>query len=271
VTVFSLPFGAGSILIDLGRIDRVLNLLWFGRFQSPLLWDVTAVTLYLMSSVFFFYIAMIPDIALCRDRLTEAAPWRKTMYRVLALGWRGTSEEHRRLEKLMGGMAIFLTLLVVTVHTVVSWIFGMTIQPGWHTAVIGPYFLLGAIFSGVAAVAVVAALLRKALHLQEYITPRHFHYIGQFLVALTLGWFYFTFAEYITTIYGQEPAHMRVFLSKLLEEFSWPFALMFLLCFVIHCRSWPSGGCARSRVWSSRASRSTSACGWSGGRSSSLR
>lgn len=233
VTVFSLPFGAGSILIDLGRIDRVLNLLWFGRFQSPLLWDVTAVTLYLMSSVFFFYIAMVPDIALCRDRLTDVAPWRKTMYRVLALGWRGAPEEQRRLEKLMGGMAIFLTLLVVTVHTVVSWIFGMTIQPGWHTAVIGPYFLLGAIFSGVAAVAVVAALLRKALNLQEYITPKHFNYVGQFLVALTLGWFYFTFAEYITTIYGQEPAHMRVFLAKLLEEFSGPFALMFLLCFVV--------------------------------------
>lgn len=233
VTVFSLPFGAGSILIDLGRIDRVLNLLWFGRFQSPLLWDVTAVTLYLMSSVFFFYIAMVPDIALCRDRLTDVAPWRKTMYRVLALGWRGAPEEHRRLEKLMGGMAIFLTLLVVTVHTVVSWIFGMTIQPGWHTAVIGPYFLLGAIFSGVAAVAVVAALLRKVLRLEEFITPKHFNYVGQFLVALTLGWFYFTFAEYITTIYGQEPAHMRVFLAKLLEEFSGPFALMFLLCFVI--------------------------------------
>src|SRR5512138_2225559 len=69
VTVFSLPFGAGNILIDLGRIDRVFNILIFGRFQSPLLWDVTAVTLYLMSSVFFFYIALIPDIALCRDRL----------------------------------------------------------------------------------------------------------------------------------------------------------------------------------------------------------
>jgi Ni/Fe-hydrogenase subunit HybB-like protein len=233
VTVFSLPFGAGSILIDLGRIDRVFNLLFFGRFQSPLLWDVTAVTLYLMSSVFFFYIAMIPDVALCRDRLTDVAPWRKRVYQVLALGWRGTPEEHRRLEKLLSGMSIFLTLLVVTVHTVVSWIFGMTIQPGWHTAVIGPYFLLGAIFSGVAAVAIVAALLRKAYHLQEYITPKHFNYIGQFLVALTLAWFYFTFAEYITTIYGQEPAHMNVFFAKLLEEFNLPFVLMFLLCFVV--------------------------------------
>ena len=233
VTVFSLPFGAGNILIDLGRIDRVFNMLFFGRFQSPLLWDVTAVTLYLMSSVFFFYIAMLPDIALCRDRLTDVAPWRKTMYRVLALGWRGTPREHERLEKLMGGMAIFLTLLVVTVHTVVSWIFGMTIQPGWHTAVIGPYFLLGAIFSGVAAVAIVAALLRKVYRLEEYITPKHFNYIGQFLVALTLAWFYFTVAEYVTTIYGQEPAHMNVFLAKLLEEFSPQFALMFLLCFVI--------------------------------------
>ncbi len=233
VTVFSLPFGGGSILIDLGRLDRALNIVAYGRYQSPLLWDVTAITLYLMSSIFFFHIAMVPDIALCRDRLTDVAPWRRWLYRVLALGWKGTAEERRRLEVVMGWMAIFLTLLVVTVHTVVSWIFGMTIQPGWHTAIIGPYFLVGAIFSGVAAVAIIAALLRQFMHWEEYLTQKHFNYLGQFLCGLTLVWFYFTFAEYITTIYGQEPAHMDVFVAKLLQEFSLPFALMFLLCFVI--------------------------------------
>ncbi|MEW6383545.1 MAG: NrfD/PsrC family molybdoenzyme membrane anchor subunit, partial [Pseudomonadota bacterium] len=216
LTVFSLPFGAASVLIDMGRPERILNVFIYGRFQSAILWDLTAIGTYLLSSVFFFYLAMIPDIATARDRLDaeRSTPFRKRLYSALALGWQGRPEQWRRLHVVMGGMAIFLTLLVVTVHTVVSWIFGMTVQPGWHTAIIGPYFLLGAIFSGVAAVAIVAALLRKVFHLEEYLTPKHFDYLGKFLVALTLAWFYFTFAEFLTEFYGFEPAQMSVFFAK---------------------------------------------------------
>ncbi len=233
VTVFSLPFGAGSILIDLGRIDRVGQVLLHARFQSPILWDVTAVSTYLISSVIFFYLALIPDIAMLRDRYPHAAAWRRRLYEVLALGWKGTAEQNHRLEGIMGWFAIYLSLLVVTVHTVVSWIFGMTIVPGWHSAIIGPYFLVGAIYSGVAAVGVVAAVLRRVLGLAKYITPRHFNYLGQFLAALAIAWFYFTFAEVLTTIYGSEPAHMAVFFAKFREEFSWAFFAMFFLCFLL--------------------------------------
>jgi len=233
VTVFSLPFGAGSILIDLGRIDRMWQVLLHARFQSPILWDVAAVSTYMISSVIFFYIALIPDIATLRDRYPHAPAWRRQLYRVLALGWRGTEAQHRRLERIMSWFAIFLTLLVVIVHTVVSWIFGMTIVPGWHSAIIGPYFLVGAIFSGVAAVGVVAAVLRRVLGLQRYITPRHFNYLGLMLVALAIAWFYFTFAEVLTTIYGSEPVHMAVFWAKFREEFSWVFFAMFFFCFLL--------------------------------------
>jgi molybdopterin-containing oxidoreductase family membrane subunit len=233
VTVFSLPFGVGSILIDLGRIDRLFNVIRYARFQSPMLWDVTAVSAYLTSSVIFFYIAMIPDIALLRDRYPEAPAWRRRLYQILALGWRGTPAQFHKLERIMGVFAIFLTLLVVTVHTVVSWIFGMTIVPGWHTAIIGPYFLVGAIFSGVAAVAIVAAFLRQLLGLQKYITAKHFNYLGQFLTALTLAWIYFTFAEFLTTAYGGEPAHMAVFWAKFREEFSLPLFAMLFFCAVL--------------------------------------
>jgi Ni/Fe-hydrogenase subunit HybB-like protein len=233
VTVFSLPFGAGSILIDQGRIDRIWQVLLHGRFQSPILWDVTAVSAYLISSVVFFYIAMIPDIAMLRDSYPHAPAWRRRLYRVLAVGWQGTEAQYHWLERIMGWFAIFLALLVVTVHTVVSWIFGLTIVPGWHSAIIGPYFLVGAIFSGVAAVSVVAALLRWVLGLQRYIKPQHFNYLGQFLVALAIAWFYFTFAEVLTTIYGAEPSHMAVFWAKFQEEFSWAFFAMFFFCFLL--------------------------------------
>jgi molybdopterin-containing oxidoreductase family membrane subunit len=233
VTVFSLPFGAGSILLDLGRIDRVFNVVRYARFQSPILWDVTAVSVYMLSSVIFFYVAMIPDIAVLRDRYPEAPAWRRWLYRTLALGWKGTPAEFHRLEKIMGWFAIYLSLLVIMVHTVVSWIFGMTIVPGWHSAIIGPYFLVGAIFCGVAAVAIVAAILRWLLGLQKYITAKHFNYLGQFLVALTLAWFYFTFAEFLTTAYGGEPAHMAVFWAKFRDEFSLAIFAMFFFCFML--------------------------------------
>lgn len=233
VTVFSLPFGVGSLMIDMGRPDRFLNVIKHPQIQSPIIWDVCCVSTYLLSSCIYFYLALIPDIALCRDNLPHASRPRQMLYRILALGWKGTERQRERLEKIIGGMSIFLALLVVTVHTVVSWVFGMTVQPGWHTTIIGPYFLVGAIFSGVATVAIVMAILRKVLHLEVYLRKAHFDNIGVFLLCLTLLWFYFTFAEYITTIYGGEPSHMRVLLSKFSGDFAILFWLMFLFCFVI--------------------------------------
>ena len=233
ITVFSLPFGAGSIIIDLGRPDRMLNLIQHGSFQSPILWDVTSVSLYMLSSLFYFYFALIPDIAMCRDQLEDVGSLRGWLYEKLALGWTGSPEQHRRLNTVMNIMAVWLTMLVVTVHTVVSWIFGMTVVPGWHTAIIGPYFLAGAIFCGVAALIIVAAILRRAYHLEDYIKPVHFRALSIFLLALSLVWFYFTFAEFLTTYYGNEPAHMVIFNAKFWGEFASSFWLMVLLCFVV--------------------------------------
>jgi molybdopterin-containing oxidoreductase family membrane subunit len=122
---------------------------------------------------------------------------------------------------------------MITVHTVVSFVFAMTIQPLWHSAIFGPYFVVGAIFSGVASVIVVMAVLRKSYHLENYIKPVHFNNIGIFLMAMTLLWFYFTFAEYITIVYGNEPVHMAIFWSKIAGKFAPLFWLHFVLCFLI--------------------------------------
>ncbi|MFQ6089670.1 MAG: NrfD/PsrC family molybdoenzyme membrane anchor subunit [Candidatus Methanofastidiosia archaeon] len=233
ITVFSLPFGALSVIVDLGRPDRILNLIRYARLQSPILWDFISISTYLFSSVIFFYLALIPDIATLRDNLDNVSPFKKRLYRILSLGWRGTEKQRSRLNKIMAVMSIFLAMLVVTVHTVVSWIFGMTLQPGWHSTIIGPFFLAGAIFSGTAMVAIVAAIIRKVYHLEMYITEKHFSYLAKFLLALTLAWFYFIFAEYLTEFYGQESPHMAVFSAKFWGEFSPPFYVMFFLCFVV--------------------------------------
>ena len=228
-TVFILMFGVGSVLIDLGRPDRMLYAIRYAHFRSPLLWDVCSITMYLTVSSICLYLALIPDIALLRD-LGGRREW---FYRILSLGWTGIENQHRRLEKAINFMSVLVIPVMITVHTVVSFVFAMTIQPLWHSAIFGPYFVVGAIFSGVASVIVVMAVLRRAYHLEKYIKPVHFNNIGIFLMAMTLLWFYFTFAEYITIVYGNEPVHMAIFWSKISGKFAPLFWLHFVLCFVI--------------------------------------
>ena len=228
-TVFILMFGVGSVLIDLGRPDRMLYAIRYAHFRSPLLWDVCSITTYLTVSSICLYLGLIPDIALLRD-LGGKRAW---FYRVLALGWTGTEGQHHRLDKAINFMSILVIPVMITVHTVVSFVFAMTIQPMWHSAIFGPYFVVGAIFSGVASVIVVMAVLRRVYHLENYIKQIHFNNIGVFLLAMTLLWFYFTSAEYITVFYGNEPVHMEIFWSKLAGKFAPLFWLHFILCFVI--------------------------------------
>jgi len=232
ITLFSLPFGAASIVIDMGRPDRVLNMIIYGRFQSPLLWDFTAVSLYLFSSVIFFYLSLLPDIALMRDRASGLPDWQMKMYTILSIGWQGTAAQYHRLETVLDGMAVFMSLVVVTVHTVVSWVFGMTIQPGWHTALIGPFFLLGAIFSGTAAVVIVLAILRKAYHLEEALPIKLFNSLRGLLIAFSLAWLYMIIAEHLTAFYGNIPEEMEVIWQRFTGDFAWMFWLMILIVFV---------------------------------------
>jgi molybdopterin-containing oxidoreductase family membrane subunit len=232
ITVFALMVGPINVIIDLGRVDRALNIIPFfkyGRFESPLLWDVCCITIYLLSSVTFLYLPLIPDIAMLRDKYTK----RRWFYRILSLGWTGSPRQKKVLEKLMAIGTILIIPIAVSVHTVVSWVFAMTVQPMWHSTIFGPYFVVGAIFSGIASLIIAMAILRKALHLEEYLKPIHFNYLGLLLLTMCLLWFYFTFAEYLTTFYGAEPEHMAVFYSKLGGEYTYYFIFMILTCFVI--------------------------------------
>ncbi len=233
ITIFSLPFGLASITADMGRPERLLNVIFYGRFESPLLWDFTAVSLYMFSSAVFFYLALLPDLALMRDRLTEVPAWQHKMYEILSLGWQGRPEQFHRLEKVMDYMAIFMTLLVITVHTVVSWVFGMTIQPGWHTALIGPFFLLGAIFSGTAAVVIALAILRKVYNLAEALPISIFNSLRKLLIVFSLGWLYMMIAEFMTIFYGSIPEEMEIFWQKFIGDFAGLFWIMTISVFII--------------------------------------
>jgi molybdopterin-containing oxidoreductase family membrane subunit len=229
ITVVVLFIGAANVIFDLGRPDRALKVIFSGHLRSPLLWDVISISTYLFASTIYLYLPLIPDIALLRDRVTK----RQWLYRSLALGWQNTPQQHRLLEKAIGIMAIIVLPIAISVHTVVSWVFGMTIQPMWHSTIFGPYFVAGAIFSGIAAIIVAMAIIRRVYHLEDYLKPIHFNYLGQLLLVMTLLWFYFTFTEYLTTYYGGEPAHLAVFYAKLTGDYAPLFWAMGVFCFVI--------------------------------------
>ncbi len=225
ITAMVLFIGAGQILVDLGRPDRILNVIRHGRYQSPLLWDATSISAYLTASLTYLYLPMIPDIAILRDRLGK---W-KLFYSVLALGWTGTEQQQRVLNRAIAIMAVLVIPVAVSVHSVVSFVFSMTLQPMWHSTIFGPYFVVGAIFSGIAALIVAMIVFRKAYSLEYYLKPIHFRYLGQLLLIMSLLWFYFTFAEYLTGYYGAEPEEMKVFWAKFSGPF-WPFFWAMVLC-----------------------------------------
>ena len=212
ITVVALMVGAVQPVIDMGRPDRVLNMIFFGRFQSPLMWDIMAITSYLTGSLIYFYLPTIPDFALMRDRLgAGASSIRRKIYTFLGVGWKGTPQQHKRLEKAIGIMAITIIPIAVSVHTVVSFIFSMTLRPGWDSTVFGIYFVIGAIFSGIATIIILMVIFRKFHHLEEYLTERHFRNLGWLLLVSLILYTYLTFSEYLTVAYKMEVEEKHLF------------------------------------------------------------
>lgn len=206
ITFAALLMGAVMPMVDLGRPERALNLITNGRIQSPILWDIISITTYLAGSTLFLLLPLIPDAALLRDKYTNAPRWRRWLYTLLSFGWRGTPEQHERLERAMNTMAVLILPIAVMVHTVVSWIFAMTLRPGWNSTIFGPYFVAGALASGAASVLLAMAVFRKMYHLENYITLRHFKNMTVLALVLDLVYLYFNFAEYATTAYKMEEA-----------------------------------------------------------------
>jgi Ni/Fe-hydrogenase subunit HybB-like protein len=237
ITVFALSIGATFPVIHLGRPWLAFWLipyptergLW-PNIRSPLLWDFFAINTYLLGSVTFLLLPIIPDMALIRDRATGL---RKKIYSVVALGWRGTPKQWHRLESAMQIMAVAVIPVAVSVHSIVSWDFAMAPVPMWHSTIFAPYFVAGAIFSGIAALIIAMALLRKFLHLEEYLLRVHFENLGKLLLVMSLLWFYFVFAERLTAWYGNEPSEMTVFWVTQTGSYSPLFWLMVVCNFVV--------------------------------------
>ncbi len=236
ITVFALMIGGMFPLVHLGRVWLFYwlfpypnsRLLW-PNFRSPLMWDLTAISTYLTGSIIFLYLPMIPDVA----QLSEyATGWRLKLYKAMALGWTGSDREWQALERAMKLMAGIILAVAVSVHSVVAWDFAMAIAPMWHSTIFAPYFVVGAIFSGLAGLILALSILRKALHLERYLTKHHFQNLSKLLLLMSLLWLYFTFAEHLTVWYGNEPKEMNVFRARISGRFAPAFWVMAVFNFV---------------------------------------
>ncbi len=204
ITVCSLAVGAAMPLIDLGRPDRIAYVVFFGRIQSAILWDFISISTYLVGSSLFLFLFLLPDIALLRDRLTAVGRLRRWLYRTLSLRWKGSAAQRSRLERSVGIMTVLILPIAISVHTVVSWIFAMTLRVGWNSTIFGPYFVAGALFSGVASVLMAMALFTHFYRLENWITRTHFRNLGMILLLLDIVYIYFTLNEYLTVAYKPE-------------------------------------------------------------------
>lgn len=195
----TLLLGAFSIFFDLGRPERVWEFLTRPNAGSPLVWDAAAVGTYLVATLIFLYLPLIPDLATAADACTSRL--QRRLFRGLALGWQGTAAQRRLLDWGVTTMAIAIIPIAITVHSVLAWAFGVTTREGWHSSIFGPYFVVGALFSGVALVILVVLAFRKAYQLEAYIGARQIRNLGYIMLTLGLTYLYFTYAELLTAGY----------------------------------------------------------------------
>ncbi len=196
--------------------------LWV-NFRSPLIWDVFAVSTYFTISLCFWYTGLIPDFASLRDRSTG---WRRAIYGLLSLGWRGSERHWQHYERAYMMLAGISTPLVLSVHSVVSFDFATANLPGWHTTIFPPYFVAGAIFSGFAMVVTLLVILRKVFHMEEYVTLHHLENMNKVILVtgMMVGYAYAT--EFFVALYSGNPFERFTFLNRAGGPFAWAYWTM---------------------------------------------
>jgi len=207
MTTFGLAQAALSVFMHMGRVwlsywlfpypnERAL----WPNFHSPLSWDFLAINTYLLGSTMYLFMPLIPDLAMARDRSTG---WRKTFYRILSLGFRGTEGEWTHLRAAMNIFAFAILPVMFSVHTIVSWDFAAAMRPGWNSTIFGPYFVVGALHSGIAAVAMVLVVIRSTVkNMKYFLRAEHFGALGMLMLIVSMGWAYFFFNDYMVQWYG---------------------------------------------------------------------
>ncbi len=233
MTIFAVLTAASTLIIHIGRpwlgfwlfpYPNERGPLWV-NFRSPLIWDTFAVSTYLTISLVFWYIGLIPDIAAVRDRAKGKV--RKAVYDILSFGWVGSNRAWSHLEMVAMILAALSTPLVLSVHTIVSFDFAVSILPGWHTTIFPPYFVAGAIFSGFAMVVTLMVIAREVFNLKEYITMKHLENMNKVIMVtgLIVGLAYST--EFFMAWYSGNEYEGFAFVNRAFGPYGWAYFIMF--------------------------------------------
>ena len=238
MTIFAVIMAAIFPGIHMGRIwvsywvlplPNQFGSLWV-NFNSPLLWDVFAISTYFSVSLVFWYIGLIPDFATIRDRMTK--PLAKKIYGVLSFGWSGRAKHWNRFEEVSLVLAGIATPLVFSVHSIVSMDFATSVVPGWHTTIFPPYFVSGAVFSGFAMVQTLLLIMRKGMKLENYIHVKHVEYMNIVIIVTgsIVGVAYLT--ELFISWYSGVEYESYAFINRFSGPYSWSYWIM-MTCNVI--------------------------------------
>jgi molybdopterin-containing oxidoreductase family membrane subunit len=243
MTVFAVITAGLFPIIHLGRpwtfywlLPYPNQMALWPNFRSPLLWDVFAVTTYLTISSVFFYVGLLPDIATARDQ--AQSKFRKLLYSIASLGWRGDAEKWKHYASAYLLFAAFATPLVVSVHSVVSWDFAVSVIPGWHATIFPPYFVAGAIFSGVAMVLTLIIPLRAVYKLHPLIRAEHFDAMSKLTLVTSciVGFAYIT--EFYTAWWSKNPFERFQFWFRPTGDLALGFWIMFVCNVVLPQLLW---------------------------------
>lgn len=238
MTIFAVLQASIFPILHLGRpwllhfnlpIPNQYGSLW-DNFNSPLLWDVFAIATYFSVSLVFWWVGLLPDFAMLRDRALK--PFQKKIYSLLSFGWSGRAKDWQRIEETMLLLAGIATPLVISVHTIVSFDFATSVVSGWHTTIFPPYFVAGAIFSGFAMVSLLLIILRKVCKLEAYITLKHIELMNTvMLVAGTI-----VAVAYLTEFFMAMRSHSEfekyIFLNRAIGDYAWAFWTM-IICNIV--------------------------------------
>jgi molybdopterin-containing oxidoreductase family membrane subunit len=253
MTLFAVVCAGIFPLIHLGRpwffywlapYPNVMSL--WPQWRSPLVWDIFAVTTYLTISLVFWFIGLIPDLASLRDRAEGRRA--RMFYGILAMGWRGSARHWRNYEATYALLAGLATPLVISVHTVVSFDFTVSLLPGWHSTIFPPYFVAGAIYSGLAMVLTLAIPLRKLYQLEDLVTMRHIDNMCRLMLAVGLIVAYSYLIEAFMSWYSASPYEKFVLINRAAGPYAWLFWLLIATNIVVP-----------QALWSGRVRRNTRA------------
>lgn len=231
MTIFAVMSAGLFPLIHVGRVWLAAywmvplpntNNLWV-NFRSPLIWDVFAISTYLTVSLLFWYIGMVPDLASIRDRTKG---FRRLVYGLMSFGWKGTAKQWHHYEAGYGFLAALATPLVLSVHSIVSWDFAMSIQPGWHTTIFPPYFVAGAILSGCAMVYTLLIPIRWMFNLEDYIKADHLEACIKLTLLTSTIVFYAYGIEFFIAWYSGNPYEWAIFEKRAVGPFAFYFWVM---------------------------------------------